>query len=184
MEVKSLLEAGAPPSAPADTVANVTPLHVAGRAAAALPGHDAKGVVQTLCDFGADLDARDSRGNTPLHAAAAAGAAAAGRGPARRGRRRRRAQHEPGHAAAQRRVAPARRLRVPTRALRRAAGRAQPARPVAARARQGPAPARPVGQGDAARVRGRAARRRGGAGGHLWVRGAGLSFFNMACARA
>ena len=77
MEVKSLLEAGAPPSAPADTVANVTPLHVAGRAAAALPGHDAKGVVQTLCDFGADLDARDSRGNTPLHAAAGAGAAAA-----------------------------------------------------------------------------------------------------------
>ena len=77
IEVKSLLEAGAPPSAPADTVANVTPLHVAGRAAAALPGHDARGVVQTLCDFGADLDARDSRGNTPLHAAAGAGAAAA-----------------------------------------------------------------------------------------------------------
>ena len=77
MEVKRLLEAGAPPSAPADTVANVTPLHAAGRAAAALPGHDAKGVVQTLCDFGADLDARDSRGNTPLHAAAGAGAAAA-----------------------------------------------------------------------------------------------------------
>ena len=94
-----MLEAGAPPSAPADTVANVTPLHVAGRAAAALPGHDAKGVVQTLCDFGADLDARDSRGNTPLHAAAGAGGGRRRRGPARRGRRRRRAQHEPGHAA-------------------------------------------------------------------------------------
>jgi len=76
-EVRRLLEAGARPSAPADAVANATPLHVACRAAAAMPGPAAEDVVRILCDFGADLDARDSRGNTPLHAAAAAGAAAA-----------------------------------------------------------------------------------------------------------
>lgn len=68
--VTLLLSEGAWPDAVQNPKTKSTPLHVV----CGTP-RDGAEVIGALCDFGATLEARDHRGNTPLHAAAQSGSA-------------------------------------------------------------------------------------------------------------
>lgn len=67
--LSELLARGAKPNIVIDHTTKSTPLH----AACATSGERAAAAIRALCNYGADLEARDDGGNTPLHAAARAG---------------------------------------------------------------------------------------------------------------
>lgn len=67
--LSELLATGAKPNIVIDQATLSTPLH----AACSKSGERSAEAIRALCNYGADLEARDDGGNTPLHAAARAG---------------------------------------------------------------------------------------------------------------